>query len=224
MFLLWEHTVLSLFNDIVFVWLFLLVALRLSLPDRPARLTLNMAGFKVRRETRTAAPDWLDAVQARVTRDTHSSPALPPPCSHIQTSPRATTTLQTTSAASSSSPCEILLPTARPWAPRCPIPVVLITSTLARVSVVPIEPVSIASVASVLSPPRSALPHTCSAHLQAAPQGQRASFPLATLLSSSSALLVILKAFQRMLSGLDVVWLGCLFSYWRFYDRIGNKP
>lgn len=78
MFLLWEHTVLSLFNYIVFVWLFLLVVLRLPLPDRPARLTLNMAGFKVRRETRTAAPDWLDAVQARVTRDAHSSPRVRP--------------------------------------------------------------------------------------------------------------------------------------------------
>lgn len=36
MFLLWEHTVLSLFNYIVFVWLFLLVALRLPLPDGPS--------------------------------------------------------------------------------------------------------------------------------------------------------------------------------------------
>lgn len=37
-------------------------------------------------------------------------------------------------------------------------------------------------------------------------------------------LLVILNAFRRMLSGFDVVWLGCLFSYWRFYDRVGNEP
>lgn len=230
MFLLWEHTVLSLFNYIVFVWLFLLVVLRLPLPDRPARLTLNMAGFKVRRETRTAAPDWLDAVQARVTRDAHSSPrvrpgpALPPPCSHIGASPRTTTALQTTSTAHSSLPCEILQGTAQPWAPGCPISIALITPTPAHISTVPIEPVSITPITSVLSPSQTALPHTCSAHLQAAPRGQRAFFPLATLLSSSSALLVILKAFQRMLSGLDVVWLGCLFSYWRFYDRIGNKP
>lgn len=79
MFLLWEHTVLSLFNYIVFVWLFLLVVLWLPLPDRPAKRTLNMAGFKVCRETRTAAPDWLDSVQARVTRDTHSSRCGPAP-------------------------------------------------------------------------------------------------------------------------------------------------
>lgn len=92
MFLLWEHTVLSLFNYIVFVWLFLLVVLRLPLPDRLAKHTLNMAGFKVRRETRTTAPAWLDSVQARVPRDTHSSrcgpaPALcppPPSCSNAQ--------------------------------------------------------------------------------------------------------------------------------------------
>jgi len=81
MFLLWEHTVLSLFNYIVFVWLFLLVVLWLPLPDSPAKRTLNMAGFKVRCETRTAAPDWLDSVQARVMRDMHSSsrgPVLAP--------------------------------------------------------------------------------------------------------------------------------------------------
>lgn len=120
MFLLWEHTVLSLFNYIVFVWLFLLVVLRLSLPDRPARLTLNKAGFKVRRETRTAAPDWLDEMQARVTRDTHSSPELPPPCSHIRASPGATTALPNTSAASSSSPREIPPGTAQPPGPSLP--------------------------------------------------------------------------------------------------------
>lgn len=116
MFLLWEHTVLSLFNYIVFVWLFLLVVLWLPLPDRPAKRTLNMAGFKVRRETRTTAPDWLDSVQARVTRDMHSSrrspaPALCPPSlpRPVQTpateaAQSTTTMLQNTYASSSSSP------------------------------------------------------------------------------------------------------------------------
>lgn len=61
MFLLWEHAVLSLFNYIVFVWLFLLVVLWLPLPDRPEERTLNMAGFRVRSETRSSAPAWLDA-------------------------------------------------------------------------------------------------------------------------------------------------------------------
>lgn len=89
MFLLWEHAVLSLFNYIVFVWLFLLVVLWLPLPDRPVKHTLNMAGFKVRRETRTAAPDWLDAVQARVTRDMHSSCHGPAPAPRPPPHPRS---------------------------------------------------------------------------------------------------------------------------------------
>lgn len=108
MFLPWEHTVLSLFNYIVFVWLVLLVVLRLPLPDSPAKRTLNMAGFKARREIRTAAPDWLDPGHARVTQDTHSS--RPEPALHLvllkhchRRGHSTAATLQNTRTASSSS-------------------------------------------------------------------------------------------------------------------------
>lgn len=201
----------------------------LPLPDRLAKHTLNMAGFKVRHETRTTAPAWLDSVQARVPRDTHSSrcgpaPALCPP------PPSCSNTHWRSSEQNHHVPkhlCNLLLLTplylaGRPDSADLKLPHHHHTHhfrTGPHSTLSPSQP-SLPH----RSPSQSALPHTCPAHLQAAPRGQRALFPPATPLSSSSAPLVILKAFQRMLSGLDVVWLGCLFSYWRFYDRIGNEP
>lgn len=177
----------------------------LPLPDRLVKHTLNMTGFKARRETRTAAPDWLDWVQARVARDRHSnrrSPA-PAPCSPrpaptpaVGAAQSTTTTLQNTYATSSSSLNPAGMAAESPSWPISPYP----------------------------SLPRWSPASTCSVHLRVAPWGRGAPFPPATPLSSSSVPLVVLQAFQRTLSALDVVWLGCLFSYWRFYDRVGNEP